>query len=92
VLLAQTTATGTATKADRVEVKMNSFSAVLAAGNAARTDWSGDMWDTSFETLADGPLTFTFTATYNNGMVKTENVTVTIAGNVQQTVGVHRRQ
>jgi hypothetical protein len=92
VLSAQTTATGTTTKADRVEVKMNGFSAVLAAGNAARTDWSGDMWDTSFETLADGPLTFTFTATYNNGMVKTENVTVTIAGNVQQTVGVHRRQ
>ncbi|QYR22999.1 hypothetical protein KZ483_08760 [Paenibacillus sp. sptzw28] len=92
VLSAQTTATGTATKADKVEVKLNGFNVVLAAGNVGRTDWNGEMWDASFETLADGPLTFTFTATYNNGTVKSDIVTVTIAGNVQQTVGVHRRQ
>jgi len=92
VLHAQTTETGTATQADAVEVTMNGFTAQLDGADLRRTSWSGSLWDESFEKLADGPLTFAFTSTYNNGTVKTAYVTVTIAGNVQQTVGVHRRQ
>ncbi|WP_188988608.1 CARDB domain-containing protein [Paenibacillus nasutitermitis] len=92
VLNAQTTETGTATQAVAVKVTMNGFISQLDAADLRRTGWSGSLWDESFEKLADGPLTFAFTSTYNNGTKKTANVTVTIAGNVQQTVGVHRRQ
>ncbi|MBW7474498.1 hypothetical protein K0T92_07050 [Paenibacillus oenotherae] len=92
VLTAGTTATGTATKAERVVVAMNGFSAPLTVSNGAGTAWSGEMWDESFEHLPDGPLAFVFTVTYSNGTVKTTTVPVTIAGNIGQTVGVHRRQ
>ncbi|MBW7453498.1 hypothetical protein ACFOLF_27660 [Paenibacillus sepulcri] len=91
VLHAQTTDTVTTTQANTVEVTMNGFTTHLDAANARRTSWSGSMWDESFEKLEDGPLTFTFTSTYNNGTMKTDYVTVTVAGNVQQTVGIHRR-
>ncbi|RAP77393.1 hypothetical protein DL346_02600 [Paenibacillus montanisoli] len=92
MLEAATTVTGTAAAADQVKVTMNGFTVSLKPANAAKTAWSGDMWEESFEDLPEGPLLFTFTAIYNNGTVKSTEVTVTIAGNIQQTVGVHRVQ
>ncbi|WP_143044390.1 hypothetical protein [Paenibacillus sp. CF384] len=92
MLSAATTATGTATIADQVKVTMNGLTVTLSPTNAAKTSWTGEMWEESFEELDDGPLTFSFKAIYNNGTVKTANVTITIGGDVQQTIGVHRVQ
>ena len=92
MIAAQTTDTGTLTVTSRVEVAMNGYRMDLAADNASHTRWRGELWDESFEKLPDGPLTFTFKATYNNGTVKTTTVIVKMAGNVQQVYGVfHRR-
>lgn|GEM_PF-3538754 len=90
LLSAVTTDTGTATKADRVEVAMKSYSAALASVNVSRSSWQGELWDTSFPELKKGPLSFEFTAYYNNGIVKRETVTVQIEGNMYDIVGVHR--
>ncbi|WP_236345403.1 CARDB domain-containing protein [Paenibacillus plantiphilus] len=92
VLASGTTATGTATRTEQVEVTMGGFSVDMTPSNAAGTSWTGEMWDESFEHLPDGPLIFTFTATYSNGTIKTTTVPIAIRGNIQQTVGVHRRQ
>ncbi|MFB9330253.1 hypothetical protein ACFFSY_30280 [Paenibacillus aurantiacus] len=92
MLRAQTTETGTLTKAVRVDVTMNGSAVQLTADNPAKTAWSGELWESGFERLTDGPLTFVFRVQYSNGTVKTVSVTVTIAGNVNQTYGVHRKQ
>ncbi|REE86236.1 hypothetical protein A8990_111133 [Paenibacillus taihuensis] len=92
MLSANTTDTDTATAANEVKVTMNGVTVSLTAANSAHTGWSGDMWQADFEKLPEGPLTFTFKAIYSNGAVKITPVTIVIAGNVQQTVGVHRRQ
>lgn len=92
MLSADTTVTGTATVADEVKVTMNGITVSLKAANSAHTSWSRDMWEANFEKLPEGPLTFVFQAIYSNGTVKLTPVTITIAGNIQQTVGVHRRQ
>lgn len=90
ILSAVTTNTGTATKADRVEVKMKTYSESLSSSNSSRTSWQGELWDASFEELVKGPLTFEFTAYYNNGIVKRDSVTIQIEGNVYDIVSVHR--
>ncbi|GLX66204.1 hypothetical protein [Paenibacillus glycanilyticus] len=90
LLSATTTNTGTATKADRVEVAMKNNSATLASTNTSRSNWQGELWEASFSELRKGPLTFEFTAYYNNGVVKRDSVTVQIEGNVYDIVGVHR--
>ncbi|MCQ6559679.1 hypothetical protein NNL21_13330 [Paenibacillus mendelii] len=92
MLAAQTTATGTATKALRVEVAMGGFSVELTDSEAGALNWTGDLWDESFEQLPDGEITFIFTAVYSNGTVKSVPVTVSVAANVNSTFGVHRRQ
>ncbi len=92
VLAAKTTETGTATMTERVEVTMNGTTVGLKTGSPAQTAWTGEMWEESYIDLPDGPLTFVFKATYTNGTVKTDSVTVTLDGNVLETVGVHRRQ
>ncbi|WP_143069254.1 hypothetical protein [Paenibacillus sp. OV219] len=92
MLSASTTDAGTATVADEVKVTMNGVTVNLTAANSAHTSWSGEMWEADFEKLPEGPLTFMFKAIYSNGMVKLTPVTIVIAGNIQQTVGVHRRQ
>ncbi|WP_308635581.1 glycoside hydrolase family 78 protein [Paenibacillus silvisoli] len=92
MLEAATTVTGTATAADRVTATLNGVAVSLQPANAAKTAWRGDMWEESFENLPEGPLLFTFKAVYTNGTVKSTTVTVTIAGNTRQTVGVHRVQ
>lgn len=93
VLNADTTATGTSTKADRLEVAFEGFTVTLTARNASNTLWEGEMWEESFESsLQDGPATFTFKAFYSNGTVKTTNVTIELLGGVSQIIGVHRVQ
>ncbi|WP_424767373.1 Athe_2463 domain-containing protein [Paenibacillus sp. sgz302251] len=92
VLVADTTLTGTATKADRVEVQMGAYTASLVPASSSKTSWSGELWDASFTQLARGRLTFTFTAYYNNGTVRTVIAEVTIDGQTLEIVGVHRVQ
>ncbi|WP_442956391.1 Athe_2463 domain-containing protein [Paenibacillus sp. YIM B09110] len=87
-----TTVTGTATKADRVEVKMGETVLTLAKTNGSGTSWGGELWKEEFAQLDDGPLTFTFTASYNNGTTKSITVTVIIEGDTIKIVGVHRVQ
>ena len=86
------TATGTATRAERVEVAMGSRTVELSAVNDASALWTGSMWDESFMKLADGNYTFQFTAFYNNGIVKIADVSIEISGNALQLTGVHRVQ
>lgn len=90
MLVANTTDTGTATKADRVEVTMGKFSTTLSTVGVAKATWTGDLWDASFEKFKAGPLTFLFTAYYNNGVIKRESVVVTIDGTIYDILGVHR--
>lgn len=92
VLKADTTMTGTATKAERVEVKMSSYSAALDKSNAAQTSWSGELWDHAFAELEQGKLQFVFTAYYSNGTIKESIAEVSIEGSTLNTVGVHRVQ
>lgn len=90
VLRADTTVTGTLTRAQRVEVAFGTYEATLSAADAAQTIWTGELWDESFEELADGPARFVFTAYYSNGTVKTTEVVIQLQGDVSQIVGVHR--
>ncbi|WP_146022680.1 Athe_2463 domain-containing protein [Paenibacillus castaneae] len=92
VLEADTTVTGTAVKADRVEVSMGTYTVLLDAVNTAQTSWMGELWDAAFDQLPKGKLLFTFTAYYNNGTVKAADVEVTIDGQTLNIVGVHRVQ
>jgi hypothetical protein len=92
VLEAETTLTGTDTKAERLEVQMGAFRTSLAASNGAQNKWSGELWDLSFAKLAKGPVEFIFTAYYNNGTIVTTKVNVTIDGQTIEIVGVHRVQ
>ncbi|MBM7566728.1 hypothetical protein [Paenibacillus sacheonensis] len=92
LLSASTTDTLTETDAVEVKVTLNGLTASLTPSGPSRASWSGELWDPEFEKLPDGPLTFAFKALYSNGTVKFATVKVVIAGNVQQTVGVHRRK
>lgn len=92
ILEADTTLTGTATKAERVEVKMSGYSTVLDKSNAAQTGWRGEMWENAFAQLEQGEIKFLFTAYYTNGTIKEAAVEVSIAGNILDNVGVHRVQ
>lgn len=92
ILEAASTETGTATQAVRVEVKMGSYSVRLSSLNGSRSSWQGELWDAAFADLPDGPLTFTFTAYYNNGTIKVYSVDVVIQGETLEIAGVHRVQ
>ncbi|WP_307202551.1 hypothetical protein [Paenibacillus harenae] len=92
MLESSTTLTGTATKADRVEVKMGKYTVALSKMDGSGTSWGGELWDDALAELADGPLTFTFTAYYNNGTTKIVTVTIFIEGETLEIVGVHRVQ
>lgn len=64
---------------DTVEVSMpGGFSAQLSPVNSDKLLWTGELYDSAFEKLPDGPLTFTFTAT-NEYQVKTDKVTILIS-------------
>lgn len=68
---------------DTVEVTMTGgYHTVLAANDSSKTLWSGELYDSSFDKLPGGPVTFTFTAR-NTFNTKTDIVTVTIQGDWQ---------
>ncbi|RJE86928.1 fibronectin type III domain-containing protein [Paenibacillus sp. 1011MAR3C5] len=90
MLEAGTTATGTATRAERVEATMGAFRTELKASGTVHTRWTGELWDSTFENLPNGMLTFVFTAHYNNGTVKREEIDVHIRGNMNGYLQVHR--
>lgn len=91
MLVSNTTATETATKAERVEAVFGSRRLELKKADGSGTAWTGELWEEGFEQeLKDGPYRFVFTAYYNNGTVKTTEVAIEIKGTVSQIAGVHR--
>ncbi|MFD0674096.1 hypothetical protein [Cohnella sp. GCM10027633] len=97
VLEAATTDTGpsSATKAASVVVRMFEDNAkTLLANDASNSSWGGLLrssdTDIDFTKLADGNYTFLFTATYSNGTVKTDTVTIAIRDSTASYVQVHR--
>ncbi len=95
VLEAATTNTGTSTRASSVTVQaFGDESKALAVSGASGTTWNA-LWSSSdtdieFAKLKDGEYTFVFTATYTNGVVKTDSVTIRIDKTVDSYVRVHR--
>ncbi len=92
MLSADTTNTGSsATKAQTVTSRLlyNGVTASLIP-NADKTHWTGEMWREDFQTIPDGPHTFRFTAAYSNGAVKTDDVSIIIAGSWQDYFRFHR--
>ncbi|WP_171056408.1 Athe_2463 domain-containing protein [Paenibacillus sinopodophylli] len=93
IIEADTTLTGTATKADKVVVKLDKYEAVLTPINAVTRDrWKGELWNEQFSKLPNGNLRFQFTAYYNNDIMKSDWVEVAIQGQSLQIIGVHRVQ
>jgi len=96
VLEAVATDTGSSsTKATNITVRaFNNQSKALISADSTRVEWSALLRsaDTNidFSKLEDGEYTFVFTATYSNGTVKTDTVTITIHESVDSYVGVHR--
>ncbi|MNV54594.1 hypothetical protein D3C71_1467940 [compost metagenome] len=84
----QGTATGLP---DTVQVTMNGggFTTQLSPTNDDKTFWTGEMYDSSFEKLPDGPVTFTFTA-QNAYNTKTDTVTVVISTDWSEYFQSHR--
>ncbi len=75
---------------DTVQVTMTGgYTAQLSPTGSDKTQWTGELSDPSFEHLADGPVSFTFTAT-NAYHTKTDTVTVTIAGDWSEYYQNHR--
>lgn len=92
ILEADTTATNTLTKAERVEVQFGDFVASLTPVNTAKSNWQGELWDDAFIQLPEGKIGFTFKAFYNNSVIKTTTVEVEIKGQITDIAGVHRVQ
>jgi hypothetical protein len=83
----QGTATGLP---DTVQVTMNGgFTTQLSPTNDDKTFWTGEMYDSSFEKLPDGPVTFIFTA-QNAYNTKTDTVTVVISSDWAEYFQSHR--
>ncbi|MCL6601469.1 MAG: hypothetical protein K6T94_01220 [Paenibacillus sp.] len=75
---------------DTVEVTMNGgYLTQLSPTSAAKTLWTGEMYDSSFENLPNGPITFTFTA-QNQFNTKVDTVTVMISEEWSEYFQVHR--
>ncbi|WP_157643562.1 hypothetical protein [Paenibacillus camerounensis] len=75
---------------DSVEVSMTGgYHILLTPSDSSRTVWNGELYDSSFERLPDGPVTFTFTAK-NMFSSKMDTVTVTIQGDWQDYFQSHR--
>ncbi|RJX40615.1 hypothetical protein D3P09_00940 [Paenibacillus pinisoli] len=90
MLEADTTVTGTAARAERVEVTLGAFRTELKVSGIMNTRWTGELWDSTFESLPAGTQTFVFTAHYSNGTVKKEEIEVLISGNMNSYLQVHR--
>lgn len=75
---------------DTVQVTMSGgYTTQLTPTNSDKTLWTGDLYDSSFEKLPDGPVTFTFTA-QNEYHTKVDAVTVVIAGDWSEYFQNHR--
>ncbi|AIQ45487.1 hypothetical protein R70723_05940 [Paenibacillus sp. FSL R7-0273] len=75
---------------DSIEVTMTGgYHTLLIPADSSKTSWDGELYDSSFERLPDGPVTFTFTAK-NAFNKKTDTVTVTIQGDWQEYFQSHR--
>lgn len=75
---------------DSVEVSMTGgYRAVLHPADVNKTQWTGELYDSVFEKLPDGPVTFTFTAR-NEFSTKTDTVTVNILGDWSEYFQSHR--
>lgn len=93
MLEANTTLTGTATKAEKVVVKLGGYETVLTPVDAVSRDkWKGELWKEEFSKLPNGTLQFEFIVYYNNGTMKTDLVAVTIERQSLNMIGVHRVQ
>ncbi|WP_035119326.1 PKD domain-containing protein [Cohnella panacarvi] len=90
VLAADTTVTGTLTTATTVTVRMGTNTVSLSPTNAAKTSWTGSMWEEDYEELSAGTYTFTFTAAWSNGTVKTNTVTVRMLDDIYDYFRIHR--
>ncbi|MDQ0195494.1 hypothetical protein [Paenibacillus wynnii] len=75
---------------DTVEVTMpGGYHTQLSATSGAKTLWTGELYDPSFENLPNGPITFTFTA-QNEFNTKVDTVTVTISEEWSEYFRSHR--
>ncbi|MHA7966106.1 glycoside hydrolase family 78 protein [Paenibacillus sp. CAU 1782] len=92
ILEATTTATGTNTKADKVEVTFGKYRTELKSLQSGGSKWQGELWDSAFEKLENGTYRFGFAVYYSNGIIKTDSVEVKIQGNASGIAGVHRVQ
>ncbi|WP_156739606.1 hypothetical protein [Paenibacillus oryzae] len=92
ILKAATTATGTNTKAEKVEVTFGKYKTELKSLQSGGSSWQGELWDSSFKGLKNGEYRFDFTVFYSNGIVKTDSAEIRIQGNASGIAGVHRVQ
>jgi hypothetical protein len=96
MLEAETTVTGTATKATKVEVNAPGIGTVTLAEDSSNPGtWYGhlgsDNTTVDLEKMADESYSFDFTATYNNGIVKTDKVSIQILNVWTDFFALHRR-
>ncbi|MEK5586591.1 hypothetical protein MKZ21_30500 [Paenibacillus sp. FSL P2-0536] len=75
---------------DTVQVTMTGgYTTQLTPTNSDKTLWTGELYDSSFDKLPDGPVTFTFTAK-NEYNTKVDTVSVVIAGDWSEYFRSHR--
>ncbi|NGM82633.1 hypothetical protein G5B47_09400 [Paenibacillus sp. 7124] len=75
---------------DTIDVNMDGgFTAQLHPADSDKTFWTGELYDSSFEKLPNGPVTFTFTAK-NEYNTKIDKVTVIISENWSEYFRSHR--
>lgn len=75
---------------DTIDVSMDGgFTAQLHPADSDKTFWTGELYDSSFEKLPNGPVTFTFTAK-NEYNTKIDKVTVIISENWSEYFRSHR--
>lgn len=65
------------------------YTTQLIPTNSDKTLWTGELYDSSFEKLPDGPVTFTFTAK-NEYNTKVDTVSVIISGEWTEYFRSHR--
>jgi len=88
--LADHAETGSTTYAMKVTVLLHTTGTKTELTYEKDFQWSGSMWEESFNNLARGKHTFTFTVHYSNGVVKQNDVEIEIIGKASELAGVHR--
>ncbi|MDQ0896201.1 hypothetical protein QFZ80_000029 [Paenibacillus sp. V4I7] len=87
-LSAQVTDTGSsATKPVSVSARLVQTNDTAAMSSSNRINYTGEMLNTNFvHTLSSGPYTMRFTVQWNNGLIQTTDVPITIAGNIYDVI------